>query len=263
MNAWLLTWEGMSPRITADNKIAAIVSARRSSSFIYDLVDVLYHRSIDAVYQTVSNLYKPKLRRQLLATYSTSDRLFFGRDSLIFARLVNNLRVSLDRENGTETVSWTDPPYLRIENPGEMPHVADQARRCTLVRGIHAPLSGDVYRDLSFAACTSRRLVYKRVDRMSSPDYVWEKMYLAIDSLCRGGSLKKRLQNATIGGLFLLEESDLPPGELQDDLRFVLSWTKRNIKNGEIQRVPRGNETRQLARKMLNILMETCGSNIR
>jgi len=48
MNAWLLTWEGTcGPAINGKKKIVAILSAKRSSSFVEDLIDVLYCRSVD------------------------------------------------------------------------------------------------------------------------------------------------------------------------------------------------------------------------
>ena len=49
MKAWLITWEGTDRRIKEENSIAAIISAKRSSSFIEELCDVLFHRtSFDA-----------------------------------------------------------------------------------------------------------------------------------------------------------------------------------------------------------------------
>jgi hypothetical protein len=60
---------------------------------------------------------------------------------------------------------------------------------------------------------------------MSSPSYVWEKLYVAIGCLCGDGSLIR------------LEEDDLT-GEIAEDLIFILKWTKHNIINGKIQKEP-------------------------
>ncbi|SRR5712692_5428130 len=146
MNAWLLTWEGTGSKITSDNKILAIVSSRRSSSFIEDLVDLLYCRSVDSAYDMARTANKKNQRHlELMATFSTPDRIFYGRNPLIFARLVTDLKVARNEAQGTETISWQDPPYLRIERPGELPVVAALARPCEVVRRINSPLSRDLY----------------------------------------------------------------------------------------------------------------------
>lgn len=91
---------------------------------------------------------------------------------------------------------------------------------------------------------------------MSSPGYVWEKMYVAIGCLCREGPLKARLENATISALLRLNDDDLE-GELANDLKEILDWTKRNLNNGELQKAPNEIETSRLIEKMLHVLLET------
>lgn len=144
----------------SDNNILAIISSRRSSSFIRDLVDVLYSRSVDSAYDMATRANKRKQRdREWKATFSTSNRLFYGRNPMIFARLVTDLKVVRNESQGTETVSWTDPPYLKIEKPGDLPVVADPERDCELVRQINVPLSGDMYYKQ-----VSKKLVYKTTE---------------------------------------------------------------------------------------------------
>lgn len=157
MNAWLLTWEGTGSRIVSDNKILAIISSRRSSSFIKDLVDVLYSRSVDSAYDMANKANKKKQRdRELRATFSTPSSLFYGRNPMIFARLVTELKVVRNEAQRTETVSWKDPPYLRTEMPGELPVVVEPERYCELVRQINVPLSGDIYYKQ-----VSKKLIFK------------------------------------------------------------------------------------------------------
>lgn len=91
---------------------------------------------------------------------------------------------------------------------------------------------------------------------MSSPDYVWEKMYLAINSLCGEGPFIKRVENATTGALLNLNENDLT-GELADDLRYIFSWTNENIANGKILKEPDELERKKLIEKMLHVMLET------
>lgn len=91
---------------------------------------------------------------------------------------------------------------------------------------------------------------------MSSPGYVWEKLYVAIDCLCEDGSFVSRLENATVSSLVRLEESDLT-GENAEDLTFILKWTKHNLINGKIQKEPDELERHKLIEKILHVMLET------
>lgn len=91
---------------------------------------------------------------------------------------------------------------------------------------------------------------------MSSPGYVWEKMHVAIDCMCDDGPFKRRLENATVSALVRLKDDDLT-GELSEDLKFILGWTKENLVGGTIQREPNELERKQLIEKMLHVLVET------
>ncbi len=91
---------------------------------------------------------------------------------------------------------------------------------------------------------------------MSSLGYVWEKMYVAIGCLCGDGSFAARLENATISALIHLEEDDLT-GELGQDLKYILGWTKNNILGGSIQKEPDELERNELIEKMLHVMLET------
>ena len=63
----------------------------------------------------------------------------------------------------------------------------------------------------------------------NSPGYVWEKMYVAIDCMCGKASLERRLANAATSALMRLNEDDLQEGDLREDLKYVLAWTKDNL----------------------------------
>lgn len=141
MQAWLLTWEGTSARITAETKLIAIVSSRRSMSSIRDFVDILYSHTCDTAYLAARNANRRRERRtNLTLSGGIGERFFFGENPKIFARRVTELTIRRDDSAQVEIVSWMDPPYLKVERVGELPVVADPARRCRLVRPIHASL---------------------------------------------------------------------------------------------------------------------------
>ena len=146
MNAWLLTWEGTSgPALVPEKKIVAIISARRNANTIADMVDLLYCRAIDSAHDMAFAANKRKLRdNQYRHQYSQSHRLFYGRNPCIYARLVSNFEVARDEALGVERVRWTDPPYLRVMNPGEMPVEVEPAIDREIVRRARS-LSLDLY----------------------------------------------------------------------------------------------------------------------
>ncbi len=88
-------------------------------------------------------------------------------------------------------------------------------------------------------------------------EYVYEKMCDAVYCLCGGGgTFGERLADATVSALGRLEVKDLD-GELSEDLRFILHWTKKNINNGMVIRVPNDLERAKIIEKILHILLET------
>jgi hypothetical protein len=90
---------------------------------------------------------------------------------------------------------------------------------------------------------------------MSSPKYVWEKMRVAIDHLCGDGPFASRLADATVSALIRLNDDDLT-GELGEDLKYILDWTKRNMEGGLIRQEPDESEKKKLVDKMLHVLVE-------
>lgn len=95
---------------------------------------------------------------------------------------------------------------------------------------------------------------------MSSRDYVWEQLLVGVTCLCGEGSFKQRLENATQSALSRLEYDDLvdPTNpQLNQELRFVLDWTKSNCVHGSIQKEPNDKEKAELIEKIIYLLNET------
>ena len=110
LNAWLLTWVGTSgPAIDPDKKVIAIVDARRSESFIEDLVDVLYCRSVDSAYHMAFMANKRGQRAKQYRHMNTyPGHILYGRRPCIFARRVCNLTILWDEGKRTEHLRWTE-----------------------------------------------------------------------------------------------------------------------------------------------------------
>jgi hypothetical protein len=146
MNAWLLTWEGTcGPALIVDKKIVAIISSRRSSSAVEEIVDILYRRSVDSAFDMSFLANKRKQReKQYKHIHSQPSRFFYGHNPCIYARIVFNLKVERNELLQMEHVQWTEPAYLQIERPGTLPTEVEPAREKELVRTLR-PLSLDIY----------------------------------------------------------------------------------------------------------------------
>ena len=114
VNAWLLTWEGTSgPAIDPDKKIIAILDARRSESFVEDLVDVIYSRSHSSAYDMAFMANKRHQRDSQykhLACYPS--HVLYGHLPCIFARRIVNLTITLNIDENIEHLRWTEPPVF-------------------------------------------------------------------------------------------------------------------------------------------------------
>lgn len=136
MNAWLLTWEGtVGSAVQPEEKIVAILSSRRSARSIGDLVQTLYHRSVDTAYEMSRSANKIKAREQRYKhVYSTNARYFYGANPCIFARNVVDLSVLKDETNGVEIIQWTEPAIFVNATNGSGIEQNEPPRQCKHTR---------------------------------------------------------------------------------------------------------------------------------
>jgi hypothetical protein len=137
-NAWMLTWEGTSgPAVDDERRIIAILPARRSTASVEQLVETLYCRTVETAFEMARSANK---RRARIASYrhtgGPSDRIFYGRNPCIFARLVIQLSVVQDGAGGTEVVRWMEPPVYGNADIGSGIKEIWPERRCEITRGI-------------------------------------------------------------------------------------------------------------------------------
>ncbi len=146
MNAWLLTWEGTSgPALVPDKKILAILSSRRSSSVVADFVDTLYCRSVDSAYDMALLANKRKVREhQYRHTRSSLNRIFYGRNPCIFARVVINLKVERVESQCIERIRWTEQAVYINAKSGSGIEKLEPERECEHIRSLK-PLALDIY----------------------------------------------------------------------------------------------------------------------
>jgi hypothetical protein len=146
MNAWLLTWESTTgPAIVPEKRIVAVLSSRRPSWLVREIVDILYRRSVGTAHDMVSLANNREQRGgRYRQAYSQPDRFFYGQNPCIFARIVSDFCVTVDRDRGVEHVQWIEPPYIRPEQPGGLPVEVEPAVPAELTRRLD-PLCKDIH----------------------------------------------------------------------------------------------------------------------
>ena len=124
MNAWLITWEGTSPKITDENRIIGILGSRRSDSFVAELVEFIYLRNSSSVSEMAYIANRPKKkpfpaeRTQIINGVPHGERLICGHNPWIYARKVKNLKIAQDGD--VEIITWKEPDNYRWKNKQKM-----------------------------------------------------------------------------------------------------------------------------------------------
>ncbi|BBO32538.1 hypothetical protein [Lacipirellula parvula] len=91
---------------------------------------------------------------------------------------------------------------------------------------------------------------------MSSVDYVWEKVAVAITALCQGdGTFEERLFNAWVPALMVLNSND-GSAEIAEELNVLLMVGNRYISEGRMLPIP-DTDRFLIVDKLINLLIET------
>lgn len=139
INAWLLTWEGTrGPATKPEQKVIAILSGRKSSGHVSDMLRVVYSRCVDTAYDMRMNANKPLNQ----AHFRYGSRMFLGYDPFAIARLVESLRVVPNPDVGIETLEWTEPAVWGNAESGAGLRMLEPAERKSLTRPM-VPLSSE------------------------------------------------------------------------------------------------------------------------
>ena len=123
MNAWLLTW--LHPDREPGESIAAILSSRKGEQAIADLMEFLVLQAKFSAQAAAHVANRPKervynARRPIVVNrVPHGDRIFCGRDPLLYGRKVTNLVVTLDQAESQEVVAWREPDDYRFTDQRE------------------------------------------------------------------------------------------------------------------------------------------------
>jgi hypothetical protein len=147
MKAWLVTWEWLSNEATVADHIAAILNSRWSIQRVAQTVEFLYIKGT-ACASDMAAYARRSTSQPYRVEGDFNGRMTCGHNPWLFARLVSNLKVSIDPETRLETIAWIEPRVSKPSNHG-FPQVARKAFPAQSTRQLTGPLSDELIWDRS------------------------------------------------------------------------------------------------------------------
>jgi hypothetical protein len=129
------------------DRIAAVVSARKSSDTVAAFVEWYYALTSSTLAELVSyarnrehNPYPASTRRSS-TNVPHGDRITCGHHPWLYARKVKNLVVEAHSDSGLEIVEWTEPPIFRWRPDGSFIEEAIRPRADSISRVVRGQLA--------------------------------------------------------------------------------------------------------------------------
>ncbi|EJM88773.1 hypothetical protein PMI33_02525 [Pseudomonas sp. GM67] len=150
MNAWLITWERLDARPEPYEKVAAILSGRRSKRSVAEFMEFLYLRATCDASDMAYYANRPKkmigrAQYQLSINGVPHERISIGGNPCLYGRRVTNLKISRDGED--EVLKWREPPTFCWKGTSRTKiETAEGGELKECRRPGNRPLSEDAYR---------------------------------------------------------------------------------------------------------------------
>ena len=112
MNAWLITWESANMNIPQSEKVAAILSSRKSSEQVRDLIEFLYCNATGSLSERAGfarnrRTWPYKAQWGTVGRVPINFEIYCGHNPHLFARKVRSLEV-VESEDGTQQATWEE-----------------------------------------------------------------------------------------------------------------------------------------------------------
>ncbi len=144
MKAWLITWDWTGDAAAVADRIAGILSVRKSPQYVAEIVEFLYAQS-RANIEELAAYAKNRNNVPYRAKIDFNNRIRCGHNPFLFAEQVSDLTTTTDPETGIETISWlTQPEYKPMESG---PELVSSARSKSCTRVVTGPLSNELMWD--------------------------------------------------------------------------------------------------------------------
>lgn len=105
--AWLLTWISTYPQESSE-QIAGILSARKSSKQVAEVVEMIYLRSTCNAFNMA--YYADRQMEIPFKVQNENGHIRCGSNyHRLYARVVSDLHIQVDNEHGQEIITWVEP----------------------------------------------------------------------------------------------------------------------------------------------------------
>lgn len=111
MDAWIITWEGSSPREVMEDKVVNFLSHEKTPSEVANTVQMLYAQFTSTLGELARYAADPgsvPYKSLISPTSSGYKRVVCGHNPWLEARLVKELSVRMDENTYVETVTWKE-----------------------------------------------------------------------------------------------------------------------------------------------------------
>jgi hypothetical protein len=147
ISAWLVTWEWTSDSASVVDRIAAVISGRKSTASVAEFVEWYYALTSFSAAELVAYARSPKSNPYRATTMEMinhvphGERILCGAHPWLYGRKVKNLVVESQPDSGLETVSWMEPPIFRWRTDRSRIEEAQPPRPNSVARGVRGRLS--------------------------------------------------------------------------------------------------------------------------
>jgi len=146
ISAWLVTWEWTSDSASVVDRIAAVISPRKSPETVAAFVEWYYALGSSTVAELVSyarnrknNPYQAK--KEIINSMTHGDRITCGHHPWLYARKVKSLTVDIQPDAGVERISWIEPDSYRLRGDESGIELAQPGVPDSEARVVQGPLS--------------------------------------------------------------------------------------------------------------------------
>ncbi len=115
--AWLLTWDWANDAAAVSDAVAAILSPKLSEARVAWFVEQLYALRTSSAAELAAIAKNPNTNPY--QAQSELGRIQCGRNPMLAAEKVDDLRVSTDESTGFEVISWTKREGAQEQRPGQ------------------------------------------------------------------------------------------------------------------------------------------------
>jgi len=117
--AWLITWEWIGYHARVENKIAAILNYRLAEDTVREIIERIYINDYTSLRERVAYARNKKnhpypAQNDRVNGVPWAGRMYCGRNPYLYARIVDDLCVSVD-ENGEEKLTWKERPKPKLD----------------------------------------------------------------------------------------------------------------------------------------------------